>query len=89
MPRTRSQKCSNVKDRKTCLVTDHLGPDYIGPCGWCGKACGGADYENYNWCEPVALLKTWSISFYETCLKPGKGIKTLEVSFSSSSLILG
>ena len=74
MPRTRSEKCSNIKDRKTCLITEDNRKEHIGPCGWCGKACGGADYENYNWCEPVAWLKTTSISFYETCLKPGRDV---------------
>ena len=78
VPRTRNDKCSNIRDRKTCLISeDNLG-DYAGPCGWCGKSCGGARYENNNVCEPVKWLKDAGISFYETCLKQGIEFRTFQ-----------
>ena len=70
-PRTQTARCSNIQDRNTCLTSkdDH---SYAGsPCGWCGRACDDGNYENNNWCEPIAWLKTTSISFYENCLKLG------------------
>ena len=76
--RTRSEKCSNIRDRKTCLISEDNRPEYAGPCGWCGKSCGGARYENNNVCEPVAWLKTAGISFYETCLKQGIEFRTFQ-----------
>jgi len=81
VPRTRSEKCSNIRDRKTCLISEDNRLDTIGPCGWCGKSCGGARYENNNVCEPVAWLKTAGISFYETCLKQGIEFRTFEILF--------
>ena len=77
VPRSRSEKCSNIKDRKTCLISEDDRPDYIGPCGWCGKACDDGNYDNPNWCEPVVWLKTTSISVYETCLRPGSDLRRI------------
>ena len=68
--RTETQKCPEIRDRETCLITNdprvsHLDYyNYAGPCGWCGDKCG-----NENVCEPVAWLKRNHVTDFEDCLK--------------------
>ena len=86
VPRTQSESCSNIRDRKTCLISEDNRAEHAGPCGWCGKSCGGTRYENNNACEPVKWLKTAGISFYETCLKQGIEFRAFEILFLMNEL---